>query len=272
MTNLTAEMKVWWPLFKSLHQSTKVLSVFLKDITYETFCLFFLQKLNLIIRALYFCIFYQIIYCGPNQDRHILCTLFVLHLLCSHGALCSRSVRQLTAHLVRILSITFTRALKNNWIMGQNYFWSCILQFMFEGQGFHVSSWGLPEGFPRASLGLPEGLLRASWGVLQGFLGLPRGLPEGSLMISWGHWGCPEGFQRASRGLSLVPSLTVYTLCNSQVDTVLLLKYFNRLFASVPSMSHSFKARCPKEALKESSGSPQATHQDVFIAPSGGPQ
>ena len=135
-------------------------------------------------------------YCGPN--RHI---LYVLHLLCSHGALCSRSVRQLTAHLVRILSITFTRALKNNCIMGQNYFWSCILQFMFEGQGFHVSSWGLPEGFPRASLGLPEGLLRASWGVLQGFLGLPRGLPEGSLMISWGHWGCPEGFQRTSRGL-----------------------------------------------------------------------
>ena len=89
----------------------------------------FLQKLDQILRYLYF-FFCQIKYCGPNQDRHILCTLFVLHLLCSHGALCSRSVRQLTAHLVRILSITFTRALKNNWTMGSYfvYFMSWLSQ------------------------------------------------------------------------------------------------------------------------------------------------
>ena len=103
----------------------------------------FLQRLDWVLRALYFCIFCQIRYCGPNQDRHILRTEYVLHLLCSHGALCSRSVRQLTAHLVRILSITFTRALKNNCTMGWYfvYFMSWLLQIHSQFFGKQVRKW-----------------------------------------------------------------------------------------------------------------------------------
>ena len=44
------------------------------------------------IRAFYFCIFCQIIYCGPNQDRHILCyvirTAFTLLTWCALFPVC----------------------------------------------------------------------------------------------------------------------------------------------------------------------------------------